>query len=63
MRGLSLIVESRDYPLVAVHGLLMHVTSLVAERGLSSAGSVVAGSVVAHRLSCFKACGIFLDQG
>ena len=32
--------------------------SLVAERGLQSAGSVV----VAHGLSCPVSCGIFLDQ-
>ena len=31
----------------------------LAEHCLSSAGSVV----VAHRLSCSEACGIFLDQG
>ena len=64
---------------VAVHGLLTAVTSLVAEHGLQAhelqqlwnVGSVVvacglqsAGSVVvAHRLSCPAACGIFSDQG
>ena len=41
-----------------VHRLLVVVASLV-EHGLSSAGSVV----MAHRLSCSEACGIFLDQG
>ena len=64
---------------VAVHGLLIAVASLVAElrlqvrglqqlwhagsvvvaRGLQSTGSVV----VAHRLICSAACGIFPDQG
>ena len=38
---------------------LCHVGSVVAAPGLQSTGSVA----VAHRLSCFKACGIFLDQG
>ena len=33
--------------------------SVVVAHGLQSAGSVV----VAHRLSCFSACGIFPDQG
>ena len=33
-RGLSLAVEKEDYSLVAVHGLLISETSLVAEHGL-----------------------------
>ena len=49
---------SRGYSLVAVHGLLIAMASLVAERGLQSAGSVV----VVHRLSCLTARGFFLDQ-
>ena len=64
---------------VAVYRLLIVVASLVAEHGLQAhglqqlwyVGSVVvacklqsAGSVVvAHRLSCSEACGIFPDQG
>ena len=36
--------------------------SVVAARGLSSCG-VRASVVVAHRLSCSTACGIFPDQG
>ena len=64
--------------LVAMHRLLIAVTSVVAEHGLQArglqqlwhTGSVVvacglqsAGSVVVvHRLSCSAACGIFLDQ-
>ena len=31
--GFSLVVESRGYSLVAVHGLLIAVTSVVLERG------------------------------
>ena len=54
----------------AVHGLLTEVLSLVAARGLPSAGSVAAapglpsaGSVVvAHGFSSFTACGILPDQ-
>ena len=37
--GLSLVVESRGYSLVVVHGLLIAVASLVAEHGLSNCGS------------------------
>ena len=57
---------------LAVLGLLIAVTSSVAECGLwgTPASVVVAhglqstGSVVlAHRLSCSTVCGIFLDQG
>ena len=46
-QGLSLVVASRGYSLVAVLGLLIAAVSLVAE----------------HGLSCPTACGIFLDQG
>ena len=52
-----LAVASGGYSLVAVHRLLAAVASPVT-RGLQSAGSVV----VAHRLSCSVACGIFPDQ-
>ena len=45
--------------LVAASGLLIGVASLVAEHGLGAQASVV----VAHRLSCSAACGIFPDQG
>ena len=66
-RVLSLVAASRGYSLVAVHGLLIAVASLVAElrllacrfQQLQHAGS----AAVAHGLSCFTACGIFLDQG
>ena len=58
---------SKGFSLVAVHGLLIAVASLVAElrllacrfQQLQHAGS----AAVAHGLSCFTACGIFLDQG
>ena len=39
--------------------VVVHVGSVVVAHGLYSAGPVV----VAHRLSCFAACGIFPDQG
>ena len=51
--------SSQCCSLVAAHGLLIMLASLVAEHGLQSSGSVV----VAHRLRCPVACGIFLDQG
>ena len=44
---------------ITVCGLRIAVASLLVELGLWSAGSVV----VAYRLSCSLACGIFLDQG
>ena len=34
VRGLSQVVASRGYSLVAVHGLLIEVVSLVADHGL-----------------------------
>jgi len=40
--------------------LLIAVDSLIAEHRLQSMGSVLI--VVAHRLSCSEACGIFLDK-
>ena len=43
--------------LVAEHGLQGTQASAVAAPGLYSTGSVV----VAHRLNCSRACGIFLD--
>ena len=70
--GFSLVVESGDYSLDAVHRLLIMVASLDVQRGLESArASVVAapglsntGSVVVvNGLSCFLACGILPDQG
>ena len=70
--GFSLVVESGDYSLDAVHSLLIMVASLDVQRGLESArASVVVapglsstGSVVVvNGLSCFLACGILPDQG
>ena len=53
--GLSLLVASRRYSVVVVHGRLTVAASLA----LGHSGSVV----VAHGLSCPAACGIFPDQG
>ena len=47
------------YSLVAELRLLIAVASLVVEYGLWSTDSVI----VAHKLSCPVACGIFLEQG
>ena len=46
------------YSLVAVCGLLIAVTSLGAEHRLWNTASIV----VARRLSCFAACGIFPNR-
>ena len=75
----SLAAESRGHSLAAVLGPLFVVTSLAVEHGLygrqtpvvtarrlSSCGSGLqstGSTVMAHRLSCSLACGIFLDQG
>ena len=69
--GFSLVVKSGDHCLVAVGGLLIAVASLVAElrlqaRGLNSCGLRALHcrlSSVVQGLSCWAACGIFLDQG
>ena len=65
--GLSLVAGGEGYSLVGVQGLIIVVTSLVSEQGLREAGDSTAaflGSiVVAYRLSCSEACGIFLGQG
>ena len=68
----SLVEASGSYSLIAVHGLLIAVASVVVEHRLQgtwacscrsllqSPGSVA----VAHRLSCSAACGgIFSDEG
>ena len=64
---LSLVVVSKGYSLVVVHGLLSAVASLVAEHGLEGTQtSVVAVCVLSNCgewLSCPLACKIFLDQG
>ena len=49
-----LVVESRGYSRVAMHGLLITVASPVVEHG---------SVVVVHGLSCSTVCGIFPDQG
>ena len=45
---------SGGFSLAVEHGLLIEVASLVSEHGASV--------FVAHSLSCFITCGIFLDQ-
>ena len=64
--GFSLVVASGDYSSLRCAGFsccgaqaLGVWASVVVARGLWTAGSVV----VAHRLSCSAACGIFPDQG
>ena len=57
--GLSLVVVSRGYSLVAMLRLLTAVASLVVEHGLQSTGS----GVVTQGLSCLSPCGVFPDQG
>ena len=77
--GFSLVVVSRGNSPVVVHDILIavvsvlcgtesrmlgfqqvqHVSSVVAAPRLQTTISIV----VAHRLSCSGACGIFLDQG
>ena len=59
LMGFSLVAVSRGYSLVVAHWHLIAVASLVAALRLWSTDSVV----VAHRLSCSAACGIFPDQG
>ena len=56
VRGLSLVAASRGHSSLRCAGLYH---SLL----LWSTGFRRAGSVVAHRLSCSVACGIFPDQG
>ena len=56
--GFSLVAASGGYSLVVVHGFPV-VASLTAEHSLSGMQALV---VVAHRLSCLVARGIFLDQ-
>ena len=58
MHQLSLVAVSRGYSPVAVQEILTGVASLIAEHGLWCIGSIV----VAHRLDCSAAWGIFLDQ-
>ena len=57
--GLSLVVVSRGYSLVAMLRLLTAVASLLVEHGLHSTGS----GVVTQGLSCLSPCGVFPDQG
>ena len=58
MSELSLVVASGGYSLLQCSGLLIMVASLVRKQGLWNTGSVV----VAYRLCCSVAHGIFLEQ-
>ena len=63
----SLVAVGRGYSLVAVSGLLTAVASCCRAQALGWAGFHSCGIwtqvVLAPRLSCSAACGIFLDQG
>ena len=56
---LSPAAASRGYSLVAEHGRLVMVASLVEGYRLYNMGAVV----VVHGLSCARVCGIFQDEG
>ena len=58
--GFSLLKVSGGYSLDAVPGLFVVVLSLVAG---GQAISMQSSVIVAHRLSCSEACGIFVVQG
>ena len=59
VRGLSLVVASGGHSSSRCAGLSLSRPLLLQSTGSRRAGSVV----VAHRLSCCVACGIFPDQG
>ena len=59
VRGLSPAVASRGHSSLQCAGLSLSRPLLLQSTGSRRAGSVV----VAHRLSCSVACGIFPDQG
>ena len=59
VRGLSLVVASGGHSSSRCAGLSLSRPLLLRSTGSRRAGSVV----VAHRLSCSTACGIFPDQG
>jgi len=59
--GLSLVVVSRGYSPVMVHGLFIALASFIfLERGLLGAGGM-GSEVVVHRLNHTSACGFFPD--
>ena len=60
MHWLSLVSVSGGYSLVAVHGLLIVVASLVVELRLQGGQASIVSVPV---LSCSAACGISLEQG
>ena len=57
--GFSLVAASADYSSSRCTGFSLRWPLLLRSTGSRRTGSVV----VAHRLSCSVACGIFLDQG
>ena len=59
MQGLSLVAASGGHSSSRCAGLSLSRPLLLWSTGSRRTGSVV----VAHRLSCSAACGIFLDQG
>ena len=67
----SLVMVKGGCSPVAVHRLLMAVASLAVEHRLQGTRASVVlapgiqspSSILAHRLSCSTACGIFPDQG
>ena len=59
VRGLSLVVASRDHSSSRCMGLSLSRPLLLRSTGSRRAGSVI----VAHGPSCSAACGIFPDQG
>ena len=65
--GFSLVAVSKGYPLVAVCGLLVAVTSLVAEHRFEARGlqwlQHMGLVIVAHGFSYSTARGLFLDRG
>ena len=64
--GLSLVVASRGYSPVVVHGLFIALASFIfLEHGLWGAGGrgSTGSVVVVHRLNHPGACGFFPDQG
>ena len=59
VRGLSLVAASGGHSSLRCAGLSLSRPLLLRSTGSRRAGSVV----VAHRLSCSAACGVFPDQG
>ena len=60
LRRIFALCEQGLLLIIVVHGRLIAVASLTVEHGLSGASASV---LVAYRLSCSEAYGIFPDQG